>query len=193
MQVKKLYELSILTDKPNGYSLASVPWVSIGLLRQWVEQPQLRTLRERLVVGLAEVHAGYLRGMSVAADILDRVMWESIFPYFNFAQGGPLGYFTNLNISIDGKEKDNRLIPVTNVSSHWEGVCTTDEEARLIENAINWMIATLIQYPGELGLTKNEKPYMSILFEPITSSAQKKTVRRSKAYPKTNPKTGSKA
>jgi hypothetical protein len=180
MQVKKLYELSILTDKPNGYSLASVPWVSIGLLRQWVEQPQLRTLRERLVVGLAEVHAGYLRGMSVAADILDRVMWESIFPYFNFAQGGPLGYFTNLNISIDGKEKDNRLIPVTNVSSHWEGVCTTDEEAHLIENAINWMIATLIQYPGELGLTKNEKPYMSILFEPITSSAKKKPDRRPK-------------
>jgi hypothetical protein len=181
-QAKKLYELSILTDKPNGYSLASVPWVSIGLLRQWVEQPQLRTLRERLVIGLAEVHAGYLRGMSIAADILDRVMWESIFSYFNFAQGGPLGYFTNLNNSIDGKEKNNRLIPVTSVSSHWEGVCTNDKEARLIENAINWMIATIIQYPGELGLTKNIKPYMSILHESISSSTQKKPVHQ----PKTN-------
>jgi len=180
MQVKELYGLSILIDKPYGYSLASVPWVSIGLLRQWVEQPQLHTLRERLVVGLAEVHAGYLRGMSIAADILDRVMWESIFPYFNFAQGGPLGYFTNLNNSIDGKEKNNRLIPVTNVSSHWEGVCTTDKEARLIEDAINWMIATFVQYPGELGLAKNEKPYMTILHESISSSTQKKPVRQPK-------------
>jgi hypothetical protein len=184
MQVKKLYELSIVTNKPNGYSLASVPWVSIGLLRQWVEQPQLRTLRERLVIGLAEVHTGYLRGMSIAADILDRVMWESIFPYFNLAQGGPLGYFTNLNNSIDGREKNNRLIPVTNVSSHWEGVCTTDKEAHLIEDAINWMIATFIQYPGELGLTKNEKPFMSILYEPITSSTQKKFISRPKTTKK---------
>ena len=160
-----------------GYSASAIPWLSIELLRQWLEQPQLSDLHERLITGLAEVKAGYTRGISAASDILDRVVWEYMLSFFNFAPGGPLDFRSTYGNEQENKHKTRGLIPVTTIKSiPWDGVCD-EEEAHKIEDAINWMISIFIQYPGELGLRKYQKSFYSILTESLTPG-QKRDLKK---------------
>ena len=183
-QVCKLHEKSMVEYRV-GYSASAIPWLSIELLRQWFEQPQLRDLHERLIIGLAEVKVGYTRGISAASDILDRVVWEYMLSFFNFAPGGPLDFRSTYGNEQENKHKTRGLIPVTTIKTiPWDGVCD-EEEAHKIEDAINWMISILIQYPGELGLRKYQKSFYSILTESLTQG-QKKTSKSRKTASTTN-------
>ena len=118
----------------------------------------------------------------MASDTLDRVVWESLFPFFNFAVGGPLEFHSTLATNDENKHKTNGIIPVTKVNYPWEGVCPNEDQAHKIENAINWLITTLIQYPGELGLAKYPKDYMTVLTQPVTSP-EPYTTTRNKNHP----------
>ena len=64
------------------------------------------------------------------------------------------------------------------MSVPWDGVCD-EEEAHKIEDAINWMISILVQYPGELALRKYQKSFYSILTESLTPG-QKETSKSRK-------------
>ena len=96
-----------------------------------------------------------------------------------FAPGGSLDFRSTYGNEQENKHKTRGLIPVTTIKTiPWDGVCD-EEEAHKIEDAINWMISILVQYPGELGLRKYQKAFYSILTESLTPG-QKETSKSRK-------------
>jgi hypothetical protein len=152
----RLYDMCLIAN-PRGYGRAAIPWLAIGMVRYWLEMTEFADLRERLVIAISEVRSFYSRGLSSAADSLERLVWEVLLKHFGFARGGPLVIFTNIGSSEKDKFHCSGLVPIVRIHRPWEGVRETEEAASKTEVALTWLIELLLHFQIELGLTKMNK------------------------------------
>ncbi|MCX6054211.1 MAG: hypothetical protein NTZ74_04705 [Chloroflexi bacterium] len=160
-----LYDYSIhYTPDKNDYERAAIPWFSIAITRRWLELSDLVDLRQELINELNGFRSYYLRGLEAAAVALERIVWNTLFRFFNFAKGGNLVFYVNIG---DDQNKNRRgydegrqvdLIPFTQINNCFEDFCQDQKEKEKLEASINWFVKMLITYQEELGLVKNNRP-----------------------------------
>ena len=154
-QAKKLYQLSNAYQL-TGYAAAAIPQPSIYLVRHWIEQDQLSDLRDELITALITTHAAATKGQQTGAMMLEKMVWDVLFRYFNFASGGPITFRVTLT-NTESVDRCYDLAPDTRIETPWVGVIETSAEAKETEQAINWLISTFLHYQKELGLTKDNR------------------------------------
>lgn len=163
-----LYEKS-RTDDLGDTGAGSIPWLSIGLIRFWLERPPYKELRVGLIDVLKEYKSAYGRGAGVAADYLEKAIWESLLYKFNIGRDGPLSFRTKLPDDTVKKKNHPGILPVFEIIAPWAGR-DAQEDADWSARSLEWLVNMLIQYPVELGLTKeNRKPQSSVALESPSS------------------------
>lgn len=183
-QIRRLYQISQDEQLPKaGLAGSSIPWLSIGLLRQWIEQPQMNKLRNRLIDKLNEIDKGYARSLNTASDLVNRMMWDSFFSFFNIAPGGIVEFNSAPRSADDKKNPGDLIVPVVEFSE-WEGIFKSERQADETAKAIEWMVKIILKFTGEMGLMKNAKSYMSILKESVTSDFEPPAPKRPGRPPK---------
>ncbi len=144
------------TQFPDGYERSAIPWLSIGVVRYWLELDEFSDLRQRLIAALSDVRAAYMRGLSAAADAMERMVWNVLLRYFGFTRGGPLAFYVMVG-SDKEINKRSGLIPVVKIEYPWNKVRESEAAAIKTETSLTWLIDLITQYPNELGLTKDNK------------------------------------
>jgi hypothetical protein len=155
LQVRKLFDMCTVYDNEyTGYANASLPLLSIAVVRTWLEMPELAELRAKLIIAITTVYNSYIKGLNSAAAALERAIWDVLFRYFGFASGGPLIFYVVVGNADQIKDRSNDLVPTVKINAPWKDVCE-EEEARQIEKALTWFVNLLFRYHTELGLNKS--------------------------------------
>jgi hypothetical protein len=149
-------------DEYRGFSRSALPYLGIGLVRTWLESPDLIDLRTFLIEALSSVQSSYTRGLNAAAAALERMIWNVLLRYFGFDRNGPLNCGVQIGSNEQGKERSNDLIPFVSISIPWEGVCNDVATGKEMELALTWFIDLLFRYTTELGLEKPRRKRHSI-------------------------------
>jgi len=139
----------------------SVPWLGIGVLRFWLEQPLLAKFRLDLIDTLESFRSSYGRGLYSAADALERLVWGVLLRQFGIGKNGPVSFYAQVGSSEKDKDRRSGLIPVFAISSPWSGVREDQDQADVTANALTWLVQMLLDYPTELGMTKENKKAQS--------------------------------
>jgi len=149
-EMKSLYAINLLQNERKGYALSSIPWLDIYLVRFWIEQEQLTSLRRDLVVAINDIYAA-ARNQPNAAMAYENMVWDVLFRFFNFSSGGPLRFKVNTS-GQDSQDRAFDLFPQTTIIGDWPGVVDRQSEADRLSSAIDWFVTTLVRYKNELGL-----------------------------------------
>ncbi|NSW52909.1 MAG: hypothetical protein HPY85_10425 [Anaerolineae bacterium] len=157
-----LFSMVISGPESSRWNNGGVPWIGIGVLRCWFEQPSMSDFRLRLINALESLKSSYGRGLYSAADTLERmVVWGTILRQFGFGRGGPLAFYAQVGTSEKDQDRRSGLIPVFTISSPWPGIREDQDAANVTVQALTWLVQTLMDYPVELGLTKENKKALS--------------------------------
>jgi hypothetical protein len=157
-EVERLHRMATSYDDDyQGLAQAATPYLSINLVRTWLECPDLIGLRAALVDAIANVQASYARGLNAAGASLERMIWNVLFRYFGFDRYGPLSCTVQIGSNDQGKDRSNDLIPTVSISTPWNGVCDDSNTGKEMEHALTWFINMLFRYNQELGLVKNRR------------------------------------
>ncbi|MBU0973905.1 MAG: hypothetical protein KKC20_24920 [Proteobacteria bacterium] len=148
-EMENLFTISLSQKDRKGYSLSSIPWLDIYLVRFWIEQEQLTSLRRDLVVAINDIYAA-ARNQPSAATAYENMVWDVLFRFFNFSSGGPLRFKVSTSAQ-DSQDRAFDLFPRTTIVGDWPGVVDQSKADRL-SSAIDWFITTLVRYKNELGL-----------------------------------------
>ena len=148
----------------SAYHNGSVPWIGIGVLRYWIEQPVFADFRIRLIDALEKLKSSYGRGLNSAADTLERLVWDTLLRQFGIGRDGPLSFYAQIGTTEKDKDRRNGLVPVFNISVPWAGIREDQEQAELTIQSLTWFVMMLVEYSVELGLTKaNKKAQSSVV------------------------------
>lgn len=154
-EVLSLFRMATTFDSGyTGFSRSALPYLGIGLVRTWLESPDLIDLRSLLIDALSSVQSSYTRGLNAAAAALERMIWNVLLRYFGFDRNGPLICGVQIGSNDQRKERSNDLIPYVLISTPWEGVCNDVDAGKEMELALTWFIDLLFRYTTELGLEK---------------------------------------
>lgn len=143
-------------DKLTGFATASLPWPSIGLVRFWLTLPENKPLRAALIKPISEIQGCYSKGLYVAQDAIERMVWNTLFRYFGFGKGGNLSFYT---IQTEGEADKNRyggITPIVTIKTPWDDLFEDKDKAKPTVDAITWLISLLVTYYPELGLVKEK-------------------------------------
>lgn len=168
-----LYQKNLLIRQHHGDTYnGSIPWLAIETLRFWLEQPIFKSFRAGLIDALREYKSAYNRGVSVAADYLEKIVWESLLYKFEIGRDGPLYFRTRLPDSNTRQKNLPDVIPSFELVAPWAGR-DTQEAADQTARALEWLVNMLVLYPAELGLIReNKKPTSS----PAAKSASSRQI-----------------
>ncbi len=164
-QFDQMYTMAADRDEWSG----KVPWLEISLVRTWLEQPIYKKLRIGLIDALEKLKSSYTRGsMNVAADALERMVWNVLLRQFDFARGGPLSFYAQIGSSEKDRTPRSGLLPVFSISTPWENIRWTEEEAERTCRALTWLVNLLLDFQEELNLVRaSKKAQSTTVLEPI--------------------------
>jgi len=143
------------------YHNGSIPWIGIGVLRYWIEQPVFADFRIRLIDALEKFKSSYGRGLNSAADALERLVWDTLLRQFGIGRDGPLSFYAQIGTTEKDKDRRSGLVPVFIISAPWAGIRENQDEADTTVQSLTWLVTMLMEYSVELGLTKDNKKAQS--------------------------------
>ncbi|HPH94364.1 MAG TPA: hypothetical protein PKW33_00710 [Anaerolineaceae bacterium] len=160
------------------YHNGSIPWIGIGILRYWIEQPVFADFRIRLIDALEKFKSSYGRGLNSAADTLERLVWDTLLRQFGIGRDGPLSFYAQIGTTEKDKDRRSGLVPVFTISAPWIGVRENQEQADATIQSLTWFVTMLMDYSVELGLTKDNKKAQSSV---VLDSRRQKSAANSDA------------
>lgn len=153
--VLKLHQIILSTTQKEGYGKAAIPWPAIGMVGYWLGLPEMAPLRESLSIAITEVQTSFKIGTNQASEAMERMVWNTLFRFFNFAKGGPLSFHAEVGFTDQKTDHANGVFPCTKIEK--KGIFEEETDAQNIASAIDWLVALLINYQSELCLLKENK------------------------------------
>lgn len=150
----RLVEIIYLASHKPDRSLrpgAGIPFGSLFLLRNYLDQPSRAELKQAIEMGLKAVRADRYKGINMVRDQTTRLCWDIILRYHGLARGGALrvnvqlpdDYRSELYIEVSIRNKDLLIGE--------DGILPADEPA-LAEYALAWFLEAPLLYADLLGL-----------------------------------------
>ena len=156
-----LFSMVISGPESSRWNNGGVPWIGIGVLRYWIEQPVFADFRIRLIDALEKFKSSYGRGLNSAADALERLVWDTLLRQFGIGRDGPLSFYAQIGTTEKDKDRRSGLVPVFIISAPWAGIRENQDEADTTVQSLTWLVTMLMEYSVELGLTKDNKKAQS--------------------------------